>query len=251
MTDLDLIAAFYLAAPRQGPGSEADTLHALALTRLDKNAQLTVADIGCGTGAQTRALARALPHAKITAVDLLQPFLDRLIAETRAEGLSAQITPLKADMAALPFAPESLDLIWSEGAIYNIGFKNGLARWRSLLKPRGLIALSEITYLTATPPAALLEFWEAAYPEIGTAAEKHAALEAAGYTPMGYFPLSRNAWFDSFYTPLQQSFAAFRADHKDTPAATALTQEMQNEIDLISAHMDQISYGFYIARKSD
>ena len=43
---------------RQGPGSEEETLRAFDLTRLDRVAELQVADIGCGTGASTLVLGR-------------------------------------------------------------------------------------------------------------------------------------------------------------------------------------------------
>ncbi len=38
---------------RQGPGSDKETCRALKLTRLDQAALISVADIGCGTGAST------------------------------------------------------------------------------------------------------------------------------------------------------------------------------------------------------
>ena len=37
-------------------------------------------------------------------------------------------------MDALPFQEEELDLIWSEGAIYNIGFERGMNEWNKFLK---------------------------------------------------------------------------------------------------------------------
>jgi len=37
------------------------------------------------------------------------------------------------NMENLPFQNEELDLIWSEGAIYNIGFERGLNKWRKFL----------------------------------------------------------------------------------------------------------------------
>jgi hypothetical protein len=46
-------------------------------------------------------------------------------------------------MDNLSFRDEELDLIWSEGAIYNIGFERGLREWRKYLKAEGYIAVSE------------------------------------------------------------------------------------------------------------
>ena len=46
-------------------------------------------------------------------------------------------------MDQLPFHREELDLIWSEGAIYNIGFERGLKEWKEFLKPGGYVAISE------------------------------------------------------------------------------------------------------------
>ena len=42
-------------------------------------------------------------------------------------------------MEHLPFGKEEFDLIWSEGAIYNIGFQRGLKEWREYIKPGGYI----------------------------------------------------------------------------------------------------------------
>jgi len=46
-------------------------------------------------------------------------------------------------MDNLSFQNEELDLIWSEGAIYNIGFERGINEWRKFLKPGGFIVVSE------------------------------------------------------------------------------------------------------------
>ena len=53
-----------------------------------------------------------------------------------------------ANFSELPFPRESLDLIWSEGAIYTLGFAAGLAAWRSFPKERAFLAVTELTWLT-------------------------------------------------------------------------------------------------------
>jgi ubiquinone/menaquinone biosynthesis C-methylase UbiE len=62
-------------------------------------------------------------------------------------------------MDNLPFQSEELDLIWSEGAIYNIGFERGLNEWRRYLKPGGYIAVSESSWFTDERPAEINDFW--------------------------------------------------------------------------------------------
>lgn len=75
---------------------------------------------------------------------------------------------------------EELDLIWSEGAIYNIGFEYGLNLWRSFLKKGGYIAVSEVSWFTDERPAEINDFWMDAYPEINTIPNKLAQMQKAG-----------------------------------------------------------------------
>lgn len=245
---LALLADLYSNTPRQGPGGASQTALALTLTGLASRASMRVADIGCGSGASTLQLAASL-DAHITAIDFLQPFLDTLSSTARERGLADRITPVACDMAALPFARASLDLIWSEGAIYNLGFARGVREWREFLKPGGVLAVSEITWLAAQRPRALENFWYAAYPEIDSAPAKLRVLEDAGYTVLGYFALPETSWLDNFYTPLEANFDSFLARHQRSAAARALVDEHCREIALYRANKELYSYGFYVARR--
>ncbi|HEY9033809.1 MAG TPA: class I SAM-dependent methyltransferase, partial [Pseudomonadales bacterium] len=118
MDALQLLVDLHRPAQRQGPGSDATTRQALAMTGLDRCRPLQIADIGCGTGAASLLLAEAL-DAQITAVDFLPEFLTELTIRAQAAGLADRISTLPASMDALPFADQSLDMIWSEGAVYN------------------------------------------------------------------------------------------------------------------------------------
>ena len=248
MADLDLLIDLHRDAPRLGPGGDEETRRAIELSGLTARSGLRIADIGCGTGAATRVLARAL-DARITAVDLLTPFLDRLNAAAAAAGLGDRIDPLAASMDALPFADETFDAIWAEGAVYNIGFAAGVKAWRRFLKPSGILALSDLTWLTHTRPAALERHWQQAYPEVDTAASKLTVLEAGGFSPVGYFPLPPSCWLDTYYRPMQARFADFLARHGHSAAAAALVKAERAEIDLYERYADYFSYGFYVARR--
>jgi len=234
---------------RQGPGSDEETLRALELTRLDRAAQLRVADMGCGTGASTLELAKRLPNARIIAVDLFPDFLSVLSERAQAEGCSGQIETRAESMDALSFAAESLDLIWSEGAIYNMGFSAGIEAWKPFLRPGGVIAVSEITWLSPDPPEEIRRYWDAEYPEIATASRKIAILERAGYDLLGYLVLPPGNWTDNYYEPTEKRIPAFLERHAGRPEAAEVAAMERQEAELYKRYQEWFSYGFYIARK--
>lgn len=249
MHHLDLLIDLHHANQRQGPGDDAQTALALRLTGLDPAAPLRVADIGCGTGASTLALARLLPQARITAVDFLAPFLERLRNRCEAAGVADRVMPLQASMDALPLDDGPFDLLWSEGAIYNMGFENGVKSWRRLLKPGGVLAVSELTWTTAERPSDLQAHWEREYPEVGSAAAKIGVLERHGYSPRGYFVLPESCWLDNYYWPLQAGFGDFLSRHVHSETARVVVLEHQQEIALYEKNKAHFGYGFYVAQR--
>lgn len=249
MDELQLLIDLHKHAERQGPGGDAETALALDLAGVDRAAPLAVADIGCGTGASALLLARLLPNARITAVDFLADFLDVLQARAARAGVAERITPLACSMDELPFADGQFDLIWSEGAIYNIGFEAGVAGWRRFLKPGGLLVVSEITWTTASRPAELQAHWDGEYPEIAPASAKIGVLEQQAYSPVAYFTLPEHCWLQNYYRPMQARFADFLARQGHSAAARAVVAAEQREIDLYERYKDHVSYGVYVARK--
>ena len=234
---------------RQGPGSEEDTLRALDLTRLDRGAALRVADIGCGTGASTLTLARHLPEARITAVDLFPEFLELLAERARGAGVSARIETLAESMESLPFAAGSLDLVWAEGAIYNMGFAAGLRAWRDFLRPGGVLAVSEISWLRPDPPDDLRTYWESEYAEIATVPDKITVLQAAGYDLLGAFVIPSASWIDAYYAPTEARIPAFLERHAGRPEAAEVVEMERREAALYDRWRDWFGYGFYVASK--
>lgn len=249
MDNLDLIIDLHLDGQRQGPGGDEETRQALHLAGLNASSGLQIADIGCGTGAASFALVREL-DCSVTAIDFLPEFLRELTNRAERNGLSDRITTLQASMDALPLEGGSLDAIWSEGAIYNMGFANGVTAWRRFLKPCGILAVSELTWLTGERPPEIEEHWQQHYPEVDTASAKMAVLERAGYAPLGYFPLPIHCWLDNYYDPMQARFDAFLSRHGHSDAAEAIVSAEKNEIALFEKYAPFIGYGYYIARKT-
>ena len=153
-------------------------------------------------------------------------------------------------MESLPFAESELDAIWSEGAIYNMGFAAGITTWRRYLKAGGVLAVSELTWLTDQRPEELQVHWEREYPEVGTASSKIATLERLGFSPIGYFPLPEHCWLDNYYRPMQQRFSDYLDRHGGLAGARAVVTAEEKEISLYERYKAFVSYGYYIARKT-
>jgi SAM-dependent methyltransferase len=249
MTELELIIDLHKNSERQGPGSEKDTLKALGLLNLPTDQILKVADLGCGSGGQTIVLAQNL-NAQVTAVDLFPDFLDELNEKSQNLGLTDKIVTLEKSIDDLSFNKDEFDLIWAEGAIYNIGFENGIKIWKDFLKSGGFIAVSEITWITNSRPRKIEQFWTQEYPEIDTASNKIKILEDNNFTLEGYFYLSQESWINEYYRPMEARFEAFLKRHENSELARKIVADNKAEIDLYRKYKDYYSYGFYIARKN-
>ena len=81
--------------------------------------------------------------------------MDELTRQARALGIADRVEARVGDMRRLDFAASSFDVIWCEGAIYNMGVEAALKDWRRLLVPGGYIALTEVCWTKPDPPADL------------------------------------------------------------------------------------------------
>jgi len=197
--DFKLICEYFSGIERQGPGSPEVTIKALSFidNLTDKS---RIADIGCGTGGQTMVMAYHT-QGHITGIDLFPTFIDLFNINAHKLNLQDRLNGIVGSMDNLPFHNEELDLIWSEGAIYNIGFKRGLNEWNKFLKTGGYIAVSEASWFTEERPVEIDRFWKDAYPEIDTVSNKVAQMQQAGYIPFAAFILPENCWTEHFYNP--------------------------------------------------
>jgi cyclopropane fatty-acyl-phospholipid synthase-like methyltransferase len=106
-----------------GPGGNTHTLHVLHL--LPKRQFHVIVDAGCGAGRQTIQLAKELGTI-VHAVDSYEPFLSVLTRRAKEAGIEHLVQTHCMDMKDIPDVFQHIDLLWSEGAAYNIGFANAL-----------------------------------------------------------------------------------------------------------------------------
>lgn len=243
---IGIITDFYRDNERQGPGSEASTLRALNFVEgyqtFDK-----ILDIGCGTGAQTLTLAQQTA-AELTAVDRFQGFLDVLQDKASTNGIGERIHTEEACMECLPFEDETFDMIWSEGAIYHIGFESGLRQWKRLLRNRGYLVVSEISWLTQERPAELTAYWTSNYAGIDLISQKIETIERCGYIPCGCFTLPANCW-DSYYHPIIKKIASCIGKQPSNSAMGVFLDNIVEELYIYQRYNSYYNYVFYIMKK--
>ncbi len=114
--DLAPLYKLHDTVPRGAPGSDATTMHAITMLP-DLPPCARILDVGCGKGKQTLVLARAYQQP-VVAIDSHQPYLDLLTRTAAATGLGHLVETRNLSMDALDYGPGSVDLIWSEGAVY-------------------------------------------------------------------------------------------------------------------------------------
>jgi SAM-dependent methyltransferase len=245
--DFKLVCEYFSSIERQGPGSPEVTIKALSfIDNLTDNS--IIADIGCGTGGQTMVMAQNAP-GQITGIDLFPEFIDLFNRNAQKKNLNNRVHGIVGSMDNLPFKDEELDLIWSEGAIYNIGFERGINEWRKFLKPGGYIAVSEATWFTNDRPSEINDFWMDAYPEINTIPNKVAQLQNAGYVPVATFILPENCWTEHFYVLQVEAQRLFLEKYAGNKAAEGLVANERRELQLYQKYKEFYGYAFYIGKK--
>lgn len=247
------------ALPRQGPGNLPSARRALALCA-ELPERPTILDLGCGSGAQTRHLVE-LTAGTVVALDSHAPFIERLQHFAATSGLESRIEATVGDMANLAFEPHSFDLVWSEGALYNIGLPRALPICRRLLRPGGYLVFTDAVWLepvkervnaaassTPTPVLALREAFDVEYPGMGTVRDALEAIAAAGFTTVDHFPLPKAAWWDDFYTPMLERIAELRSVYATDDEALAILEKLAQEPTMHREHSAHYGYELFVAR---
>lgn len=245
--DFNLICEYFSSTERQGPGSPEATLKALSF--IDKlTPESRIIDLGCGTGGQTMVLAQNVP-GRITGIDLFPEFIRLFNQNAEKLNLQERVKGETGSMDALSFQEEELDLIWSEGAIYNIGFVRGLTEWRKFLKTGAYIAVTEASWFTDQRPEEIEKFWMDAYPEIDTIPNKVAQLQKAGYVPVASFILPENCWTEYYHAPQVAIQEAFLKKHAGNTTAEELIAFQRHEAELYAKYKAYYGYVFYVGMK--
>jgi len=245
--DAEMICDYFGRLERQGPGSVDATVSAMKVIG-EMSAHTEIADLASGTGGQTMTLALNCA-ATITCLDIFPGFIEKLNERAKSLKLQDRVRGIVGSMDELPFHAERFDVIWCEGAIGNIGFRNALQYWRTFLKPGGFLAASYETWFTDERPTEIEKFWTDAVPEMDTIQNNVKTLQSCGYTVVETFRLPESCWIDSYFEPQKKIYEKFLDDNARSQRAENFVAYMKHEYELYMKYKQFYGYVFYVAKK--
>ena len=248
MQAMEYFLGIYGKLPRAGPGSYECTKRAYELMSEVPDAP-RILDVGCGPGVQTVHLLQ-LSGGQVLALDFLPLMIERTKANAALANVSDRLEVLQQDMKQMAFPPASFDVIWSEGAIYNLGFENGLKRVKAFLRPGGYVAVSEVVWLKADPPTPLIEYWQQ-YAEIASVDDKLGVIDDLGYEQIGHFVLPETTWTVDYYEPMETLVAQKSVEWASIAEAQEVLEEAQSEIEVFRRYSEYFGYAFFVMRCPD
>ncbi|MCK4622536.1 MAG: class I SAM-dependent methyltransferase [Desulfuromonadales bacterium] len=235
------------ALPRSGPGDNECTRRAFnSIPRHSKHP--FILDIGCGQGMQTIELAK-ISNGKIMALDNHQGFLDTLMDRTKNEEFEENIIPQNMSMLDMNFEEKTFDIIWSEGALYFMGFQNGLKRCHQLLKDKGYLAVTELVYTVSNPPNTVVEYFGSEYPDIKNIEEKIETIKKEEFNLISNFTLPESAWLNNYYLPMEKELPRLNKKYQGNEVALAIFEAFKSEADFYRKFSNFYGYEFFIMQK--
>ena len=186
---------------------------------------------------------------EIIGLDLFPGFANKLTENAKARGLGDRVSGVAGNMESLPFEKGSFDMIWSEGAIDNIGFEKGLRHWRDFLKENGYVVVSCPTWITKEHPEIVEKFWSESGSNLETIDKNIEILQNAGYRYIASFLLPDECWFDSYFNPREKAIEKLSEKYSDSQTMKQYAEVNRHEVDLFRNYSRHYGYVFYIGQK--
>ena len=153
------------------------------------------------------------------------------------------------DMKDIPSVFPIIDLLWAEGAAYNIGFANALTTWAKAIRPDGFAVVSELCWLRDKIPDAVREFFRSEYPEMQSVEQNIATTEEAGYKLFNTYTLPKEAWVKDYYDILEPR-AKSLLNHSDVGVRNIAVETLK-EIETFRIAEDSYGYVFFVLQRSN
>src|SRR5262249_31362335 len=141
-----------------------------------------------------------------------------------------------------------IDLLWAEGAAYNIGFANALATWAKAIRPDGFAVVSELCWLREKVPDPIREFFRSGYPEMQSVEQNIATAEESGYELFNTYTLPNETWVKDYYDVLEPR-AKSLVSHSDVTVRDFAVGTVK-EIEMLKISENSYGYVFYVLQRS-
>ena len=149
-------------------------------------------------------------------------------------------------MDSLPLGPGQFDLIWSEGAVFIMGFSEGLRAWKPLLKKGGYMVVSDAAWFEQDPPAELMQWWEEEGYTPKTEDQNREQVREAGLRLIATYRLPEEGWWDNYYVPMLARIAELRKTSGADPAHAAILDSLEHEAEVYRKNKRYYGYTFFI-----
>ena len=186
-----------------------------------------ILDIGCGTGVATLELAR-LSGGRVVGIDIDETALDSLKQKVEHAGLANRMKTVHSSMTDMQFRDNSFDIVWCEGAIYVIGFDEGLRSWRRFIRPKGFLVV---------------------HARIVDVEKRLDSIPTHGYSLLNRFTVSKEAWWDDYYGPMENLVDGLRHRYQNYPDALTMLDKVQKEVDEFKSNPEYHGSVFYVMQK--
>lgn len=243
---MEAIFDLFQGLERMSPGSRETTEKAFELLSHGRTVA-SIVEFGCGRGIATLPLAE-ISSAAITAVDNYLSFLQQLEERAAEQGLTPQISVAQRSMDQ-PWPDDSkFDVIWCEGAVYNIGLPQALELWQPLVSSPGAIGVSDLVWLTEKPDAEVAAFWQSQGVSLRSHEESKMLFASHGWKLMDSFLLPDRDW-QNYYQPLSQRLSNWISDYPQKEEAQQVASLFAEEMRIYERFGHQYGYVFYLAEK--
>jgi ubiquinone/menaquinone biosynthesis C-methylase UbiE len=182
-----------------------------------------ILDVGCGTGVPTIELAK-ISGGYVTGIDLDVSLLDILRKKIIDTELERQLSIINKSIFLMDFPKESFDIIWSEGAVFVIGFEKSIKNWYKFLKPNGFLVLHD---------------------DIKDKNKKLGLVEKYGYKLTAQFDLSFEIWWNDYYSKVEKLVENYKDKYPNDLDLRKEIDSDQNQVNMCKSTPEIIS-SFYI-----
>jgi ubiquinone/menaquinone biosynthesis C-methylase UbiE len=132
-------------------------------------------------------------------------------------------------MTDMQFRDSSFDILWCEGAIYVIGFEEGLRTWRRFLRHKAFLAV---------------------HAKIVDVEKRIDSVSSCGYNLLNTFKVPKESWWDDYYGPMENLVEGLRHRYQNYPDALALLDKVLKEVEEFKTKPENHGSVFYVMQRT-